>query len=68
MTDKEVMDPDNWLDCGLTDHLEDAEKFPEWEDVAIEGARILGAEPGSAAASAIFSIAAAAARLGRRGE
>lgn len=53
----------DWFDYGMTDHLE-SDQFPHWTDIAREAARLIGAEPESEMEAVLFTVAAAAAKVG----
>ena len=62
MDDKELKNSDNWLDFGISDYLEDTEKFKHWTDIAREACRIIDADEDSPIGGIIFTVAAAASK------
>ena len=64
MTEVEIFDQENWYDYGLTDHIEDTDKFPHWVSVGEEMARIAGCEEDSPMWELFMQCAASAAKLG----
>jgi len=64
MTEEQIFDMENWYDFGLTDHIEDTDKFPHWVAVGEEMARIAGCEKDSPMWELFMQCAASAAKLG----
>ena len=64
MTEEQIFDMENWYDFGLTDHIEDTDKFPHWVAVGEEMARIAGCEEDSPMWELFMQCAASAAKLG----
>lgn len=63
-TDEWLKDTENWYDFGLTEHLENTDKFSHWLDIAYEAARLCEAEEHSPIYELLLTVAAAAAKVG----